>query len=168
MKKIAILPILGMLAACAEQPSKIEASYVSSNAFRGQSCGDLMAERNQIVLEVNELTAQQKKAADTDAAMMGVGLILFWPAVLAVGMTDDKSEALAAAKGNYNAVTRQMAESGCPMPAEQLASAAAPAPKPAAQQAPAVQVASTAPAAPTTTTPSGNTGGSNFDYWSQL
>ncbi|WP_428928316.1 hypothetical protein [Marinibacterium sp. SX1] len=126
MKKLAILPLCGILSACAEQPSNVEAAYVSSNAFRDRSCHQLMAERNDIVREVNDLTQQQKKAADSDAMLMGVGLVLFWPAVLAVGMTNDKSNALAGAKGNYNAITRQMTQMGCALPAETLTGQAVP------------------------------------------
>lgn len=118
MKKLlGALCLVPLLAACAESPNQIEAAYVSPSAFQGRSCNALMIERNDIVQSVNHLTAKQKEAATTDAVAMGVGLFLFWPAILAVGLTDDNAAELAVAKGNYDAITTQMTAQKCKIPA---------------------------------------------------
>ncbi|MGR3564095.1 MAG: hypothetical protein ACU0FH_14920 [Heliomarina sp.] len=123
MKKlISSIACCAILAACAEQPSQIDALYVSPNVYRDKSCSNLMIERNTIINNVNRLTEQQQKAADTDAAAMGIGMVLFWPALFALGTTDDKSEALATAKGNYDAITAQMHSRRCKVPAETIQS----------------------------------------------
>ncbi len=47
----------------------------------------------------------QKKKADNDAAAMGIGMILFWPALFALGGGSDIEPQLASMKGNYDALT---------------------------------------------------------------
>lgn len=78
-----------------------------------------MSQRNAVVHEVNRLTKQQKTAADTDAAMVGVSLVLFWPAAFALLLTEDESAELAQKKGEYEAITRRMEARGCKIPTPQ-------------------------------------------------
>ncbi len=112
------LSALMALSACAQQPDKIAASYVSPTTYEGRSCRQLMAERNEIVTRVNTLNAEQKEAATTDAVATGVALFLFWPAAIALANTKDSSSALSAAKGHYDAITAQMKKKGCALPPE--------------------------------------------------
>lgn len=111
-----------LLSACAEDPKNVSASYVSPSAYQGKSCSQLTQERARIVSEVNTLTAAQKKAATNDAVATGVALVLFWPAIFALALTDDEAVALSAAKGNYEAIETQMRSKRCKMP-EPLAAA---------------------------------------------
>ncbi|MEM9552079.1 MAG: hypothetical protein AAGA05_12945 [Pseudomonadota bacterium] len=120
-KKAALLAACVAVSACAQQPHKIEASYVSRSAFEGKGCNDLLAERNDIVRHVNDLSAKQKKAATTDAVATGVALVLFWPAAFALATTSDNSGALSLAKGNYDAISSQMQLQGCNVPNDQFA-----------------------------------------------
>lgn len=105
------------VAGCAQHANKIEPSYVSPNAFAGRSCSQLLTERNEIVRQVNELNAAQNKSATNDAVLTGVALLVFWPAAIALAATKDNATAVSAAKGNYDAITTQMANKGCKLPA---------------------------------------------------
>lgn len=109
------------LAGCAQHSNQIEASYVSPNAYAGRSCNQLMAERNEIVRQVNELTAAQNKSATDDAVLTGIALLVFWPAAIALAVTKDNATAVSAAKGNYDAITTQMTSKDCKIPANSVA-----------------------------------------------
>ncbi len=93
------------MAACATQPEKVVATYVSPSTYSSYSCKQIISERNRIVQKVNELNGVQKKKVDNDAAAMGIGMILFWPALFALGGGSDIEPQLASMKGNYDALT---------------------------------------------------------------
>ena len=82
-RTIAALAAVGALglAGCATQPGKISAQSVSTLQYMNHDCDQLVAESNRIERRVQELHAQLKKTADNDAAQMGIGLIVFWPAL---------------------------------------------------------------------------------------
>ena len=114
MKLIPIAAIAAItLSACAPQPGNVEAAYVSPDNYRGKSCATLIHERNEVVREVNSLTSRQQKAADADAALVGVGVLLLWPVLLAPLATPAHANALADAKGRYDALTARMGQAGC-------------------------------------------------------
>lgn len=54
----------------------------------------------------------QKKQADTDAVAMGVGLVLFWPALFFLA-GDDQKEELARLKGEYEALQQAAIQKDC-------------------------------------------------------
>ena len=117
MKRIVLsAAILGTLAGCAQQPKNISAAYVSPSVYSGRSCSQLLAERNKIVEEVNQLTEQQKKKATDDAVATGVALVLFWPAAFFLMAGEDQKPQLAQAKGNYDAITEAMEQKRCRVP----------------------------------------------------
>jgi hypothetical protein len=110
----AALAILAMgVSGCAPDPSKVAATYVSPATFASYNCNQIIAERNSVVKKVNELNVSQKKEADEDAALVGVGAILFWPALLFLGAGQDNSAQLAGIKGQYDALTAAGTSKGC-------------------------------------------------------
>ena len=108
--------MFSILSACAPTPGQVSASYVSPLVYEGQTCKSLMAERNQIAKTVILLTAEQRKSSTNDAVLTGVALVIFWPAAIALALTDDQSAQLAQAKGNFEAIETQMQKRGCQMP----------------------------------------------------
>jgi hypothetical protein len=107
------LTISTALSACASQPEKVVATYVSPATYSSYSCKQIISERNSVVQKVNELTGAQKKKASNDAALMGVGLILFWPALFGLAAGSDVEVQLANIKGNYDALTAAGTQKGC-------------------------------------------------------
>lgn len=114
------------LSGCAQSAKQIEASYVSPNVYSGRTCNQLMAERNDIATKVNGLIASQDQAATNDAVLTGVALLVFWPAAIGLAATKDNATALSSAKGNYDAITEQMKNQGCAVPAEPVQTEATP------------------------------------------
>lgn len=116
-KALPFILCVSTLTACASSPDKVSSAYISPTVYEGRNCRELLEERNQIASNVNRLTAAQKKAATTDAVATGVALVLFWPAAFALAATEDQSNQLAQAKGNYDAINMQMTRKNCKAPA---------------------------------------------------
>ena len=104
--------LLSFLTACATQPTDIVAMPTPTSTYAGLSCNALAAEQNRVVQSVNTLTSAQKKNADNDAIAMGVGMVLFWPALFFL-KGDDQATQLAAAKGQYDAIQSVRLQKGC-------------------------------------------------------
>ncbi len=113
MKSVSTFALSLSLAACAAQPDKVVSTYVSPTTYSSFSCKQLISDRNGVVAKVNELNGAQKKKADNDAAMMGVGMILFWPALIGLAAGSDVEVQLASMKGNYDALTQAGMQKGC-------------------------------------------------------
>ena len=105
--------MLMTLSACATPPDKVVGTYVSPATYSSYNCKQIVSERNRVVQKVNELTGVQKKKADTDAAVMGIGMVLFWPALFGLAAGSDVEPQLASMKGNYDALTAIGTQKGC-------------------------------------------------------
>ena len=97
---------------CATNPDRLGASYVSPVQYNGYDCDQILAERLRVERRVTELTGKQAKASKNDKVAMGVGLVLFWPALffLAGG---DHAEELKRLKGEYEALEVVWIEKKC-------------------------------------------------------
>ena len=100
------------LSACAPAPGDITAAYVSPTAFAGRTCTDLNRDATTLNARLAAATGQQQTAADSDAAMMGIGMLIFWPALLAVGH-NDQSPAIAQMRGEAEAIRAMADARGC-------------------------------------------------------
>lgn len=78
---IASLTAASFLTACADHPDKIAAQYVSPMQYESYDCDQLGKEMQRVSARVTELGGLQEKAADNSDVAMGVGLVLFWPAL---------------------------------------------------------------------------------------
>eukprot|EP00435_Cladocopium_sp_Y103_P076615 s1_g354.t1 len=105
------------VAGCASHASSIDARYVSPTIYLNWSCEQLEEERNRLASEARRVAGLQDENADADAAMMGVGLILFWPALIGLAATTDREDELAQLKGEYNAVDQAARKQVCALPA---------------------------------------------------
>ena len=54
------------------------------------------------------------EAAANDKTITGVGIILFWPALFALGGTDEQEAEFARLKGEYDAVQQSAIQKKCP------------------------------------------------------
>ena len=101
------------LTACATSPDKISASYVSPLQYQSYDCGQIRGELVRISQRVDEVTGQQRKQASNDALAMGVGLVLFWPALFFLAGGNDKKEELGRLKGEYDALQAAAVQKQC-------------------------------------------------------
>jgi len=103
-KSIAVLVASGILTACATAGKDVASTYVSPMQYANYDCEQLRSESMRISGRVNQLTGRLDEAASNDKAIAGVGLILFWPALFALGGTKQQEAELSRLKGEYDAI----------------------------------------------------------------
>ena len=97
---------------CATSPSRISSSYVSPIEYSHLECEQIRRELVRVNRRLMEVTGAQKSAATKDAVAMGVGLVVFWPALFFIG-GGGKKEELARLKGQYEALETVAIEKNC-------------------------------------------------------
>ncbi|MBP2281552.1 hypothetical protein H4W00_002365 [Psychrobacter sp. PL19] len=103
-----------ILSGCASKSINIPATYVSPNEYASFSCSTLEDEMREISQRVATTTGQVDKKASVDSWQMGVGLVLFWPALLFLEGGDGVLQSeYALLKGKYEAVSSQYNRKGC-------------------------------------------------------
>ena len=107
-----------LLAACASSPEKISAAYVSPIQYSGYDCDQIRSELLRVSGKVREVAGAQKQKANNDAIAMGVGLVLFWPALFFIAGGNDRKEELSRLKGEYDALEQAAIQRNCPVAAE--------------------------------------------------
>jgi len=112
LKRTSALLALTMIAACSTPPDKISASDVSPLQYADYSCDQITREMNRVQRQLVQVTGAQQKYADNDAVAMGVGLVLFWPALFFLA-SDDQKEELARIKGEYEALQQSAIRQDC-------------------------------------------------------
>ncbi|WP_299787315.1 hypothetical protein [uncultured Marivita sp.] len=101
------------LSACAEQAQRVPATYIPSIVYRGANCQELYNERVTLAGYVRHVTAEQRKAAQSDTVFFTTSALIFWPAIFALPISVDQSAQLASARGHYDAISKAMVEQGC-------------------------------------------------------
>lgn len=105
------------LVSCASEPEDIKAQQVSTLPYESLDCDQLADEFTRINNRVAEVAEDQQDAATRDAAVTGVGLILFWPALFALA-AGDHSDELSRLKGEAIALESVAVEKECPFAPE--------------------------------------------------
>jgi hypothetical protein len=133
-KAVAAIAAMGVaLSGCASSSDDIAAAYVSPLAYDTYTCPQLSGELQRISARVHEVTGTVDQKATNDKVAMGVGLVLFWPALFFLKGNGPEQEELARLKGEYDAVNQEMIKDNCgPIVSAPVASAAAPSPAAAA------------------------------------
>jgi len=109
-----LLGLALILSACATDPDKMTASYVSPIEYQDYSCKQLGAEAKRINRKVHELYGTLEKEADNDAAQMGIGLVLFWPTLFFLEGGDGPQAAeYRRLKGEYDAIEQASIQKEC-------------------------------------------------------
>ena len=62
---------------------------------------------------MGQLAGRLDEAASNDKVLMGVGLVLFWPALFALGGTKQQEADFARLKGEYDAIQQAMIAKKC-------------------------------------------------------
>lgn len=115
MKKIivSVLSITITLAGCATASRDIASNYTSPMQFQSYDCGQLASESQRIQSKVNQLGGRLDEAASNDKAIMGVGMLLFWPALFALGGTKQQEAEYSRLKGEYDAIEQSAVAKKC-------------------------------------------------------
>lgn len=118
MKKAICGAMIGamLLPSCATSSKDIATSYVSPIQYQQYDCQQLTSELQRISGRVNQLGGRLDEAANNDKMIMGAGLIIFWPALFALGGTKAQEQEYARLKGEYEAVNQAAIQKKCEFP----------------------------------------------------
>ncbi len=112
--EIALAMALAMtLSSCASKPKDIEAAYVSSTLYEGLSCDRLREEATAVSSRAIAASGVQQKKADNDAVAVGVGLVLFWPALFFAKGDGASAAEVARLKGEMKAIEAASLKNNC-------------------------------------------------------
>lgn len=104
-KTAAAMVIISLLASgCATSSDKITAAYVSPMQYQSYDCDQIAAEGSRLSQRVMALQGQVDKAASNDKALTGVGMILFFPVLFALGGNQAQEAEYGRLKGEYEAL----------------------------------------------------------------
>ena len=107
---VSAVMIAATLAGCASSASSIKPSYVAESVYDSWSCEKLQVEKQRVDTELARISSDQNENAAADAAMVGVGVVLFWPVLFGLIATDDYEDQIAQLKGYQHAVTQEVTE----------------------------------------------------------
>lgn len=94
-----------LLGACASNPDDIDAAYVSPIKYQNYDCDQLGVEMDYVGQRTTKLYQRLKDAREADNWQMGVGLVLFWPALFWLEGGDGPEAAeYAQLKGEFEAL----------------------------------------------------------------
>lgn len=110
----ASLGLFIVLSGCATASKDVASAYMSPALFDAYTCEQLSGELQRIAGRVVQLGGRLDTAASNDKAMAGVGLILFWPALMHLGGTKVPEANYARLKGEFDAVQQAAILKQCP------------------------------------------------------
>jgi hypothetical protein len=114
-KPIAIaLSIAFVASGCATGSRDIASSYTSPIQYQSYDCNQMASEAQRLQTRVSQLGGRLDEAAMNDKALVGVGLILFWPALFALGGTKQQEAEYARMKGEHDALQQSAIAKKCP------------------------------------------------------
>ena len=112
-KAIVGLVIIAMLGGCATAGRDVAATYVSPIQYSNYDCDQLRQELQRVYGRVSQLSGRLDEAASNDKTLAGVGIILFWPALFALGGTKQQEAELSRLKGEYDALQSASTNKKC-------------------------------------------------------
>lgn len=92
------------LAGCSAASKDIAPISASPLQYTSYDCSQLEAENYRLSGRITQLGGRLDEAAANDKAITGVGMILFWPALFALGGTKHQEAEYAKIKGEYDAL----------------------------------------------------------------
>ena len=102
------------LAGCATHPNKISAAYVSPLKYQNHDCQQVGWEQANIERRTNELYHRLKSRNNSDKWMMGIGLVVAWPALLFMkGNNGAENTEYAQLRGDYEALRTVAVQRRC-------------------------------------------------------
>lgn len=125
-----------VLPGCASRPENVTAAHVSSSRYADRTCKSLARELDEVQDALRAQSAKLNDKATQDAVVTGVGVILFWPVLFALGNNAGLEGDVARLKGEEQAIRKQMRDADCEVPP----------PKPAQPAQPAAGATAAAPA----------------------
>ena len=112
-QSIAVAVAAVLLTGCATNPNQIAPSYVSPVLYNNLTCEQLAGEAARVSSAAAAASGVQKTQAGKDAAMVGIGLVLFWPSLFFIGGDKQSAAEVARLKGEMNAIEAANVQKQC-------------------------------------------------------
>ncbi len=114
MKKItaSLLAVL-CVAGCASKSANVEATYVPAQNYANYTCPQLAEEGRNVSARAAQAAGQQDKNRKNDTVKTTVGVILFWPIILANEGNGQVTAELANLKGQMKAIEETSVKKNC-------------------------------------------------------
>ena len=112
-QSIALAVAAVLLTGCATNPNDIAPSYVSPVLYNNLTCEQLAGEAARVSSAAATASGAQKNQAGKDAAMVGIGLVLFWPSLFFIGGDKQSAAEVARLKGEMNAIEAANLQKQC-------------------------------------------------------
>lgn len=119
-----VLP-LALLVACATRSADVAPQAADPGAFNAWSCDALYDEADRVRQRAAQLAYAVDERSGNNIIALGLGVTVFWPALLAMRPNGPDADALAMLRGQDDALRVALARQGCPPAPEQLAPARA-------------------------------------------
>jgi hypothetical protein len=101
-------------AGCSTASKDIATVSVSPLQYQSYDCDQLASESQRVQTRVVQLGGRLDEAAANDKAITGAGIILFWPALFALGGTKQQEAEYGRLKGEYEAIQQTAITKKCP------------------------------------------------------
>jgi len=105
---------LTLAAGCATRSQDVEPEKVDVAAFRSMDCNALYDEADRTRLRATQVAYSLDERSGTNIVALGMGVTVFWPALLAMRPTGPDAQELARLKGRDEALRAAQAERACP------------------------------------------------------
>jgi hypothetical protein len=102
-----------LVAACAKDANQVGATYVSPVLYDSYTCPQLAEEAQRVSSRAAQSSGVQDQKATNDKVAMGVGLVIFWPALLFTKGNDENTAELARLKGQMEAIEQISIKKRC-------------------------------------------------------
>lgn len=110
---VAICAAIASQGACTSKAKNIKPEFVSPRLYSAYECDELFEENRKIQDKVDDLVGRQKSNRTTDTVMTTVGIVIFWPALLALPFTKDRKVEIARLMGEAEAIKENIATKRC-------------------------------------------------------
>ena len=117
--------VLSVLAGCASRAVNVAALPADPAAFASWTCDRIDDELDAVQQRAADVAYAVDERAGNNILALGVGVTIFWPAILAMRPDGPESDALAKLKGRFEALRTASTGKSCPPASEQLPAAQA-------------------------------------------
>lgn len=113
--------VAGLLAGCATRSVDVKPASTDAAEFAGWSCARIYDEIDAVQYRAADVAWEVDQRAGRHIMALGLGLSVFWPALLAMQPDGVDAQTLAHLKGRFEALQSVASAQGCPPPVDELA-----------------------------------------------
>jgi hypothetical protein len=102
-----------VVGACAKDADQVGPTYVSPVTYENYTCPQLAEEAQRVSSRAAQASGVQDSKGTNDKVAMGVGLVIFWPALFFTKGNDENTAELARLKGSMDAIEQMSIQKKC-------------------------------------------------------